>query len=275
VLWHRDLAKDYAVQSMTCRASPLVDGDHVILAAGGRPGACVIALDRHTGREVWHALDETVSNSSPIIITAGGRRQLIVWTDDSVSSLDPATGATYWRAALKTGNSDAIATPVWSGDLLLVSGLMFKLDSEKPGATVLWPENRGVTKRVLSPTSTPVLEGDVIYSANTRGELICLDAHTGKQLWAADKITARKTGPSIHITPHGDDAFLYTDEGMLIHARLTRAGYEEISRTKLIEPFYLFGGHKLTWAPAAFANRCIFVANGQELICVSLAANTP
>jgi outer membrane protein assembly factor BamB len=275
LLWRRDLGKDYGVQPCTVRASPLVDGDRVILGVGGKPDACLIALDRNTGREVWKALNEAVANSTPAIITAGGTRQLIAWTGDSISSLDPATGRIYWREAMKTSNNDDNSTPVCSGDSLLVSGLMFKLDADKPGARVIWPENRVVTKRILTATSTPCLAGDLVYSVNTRGELVCLDAHTGQQIWATDKVTARKTGPCIHITPNGDAAFLYTDEGMLIRAKLTRAGYEEISRTKLIEPFYAFAGHKLAWAPPAYANRCIFVCNEQELICVSLAAKSP
>jgi len=274
LLWHRDLAKDYATAELQCRPSPLLDGDRVILAIGGKPGACIIALDRKTGRDVWKALDEPVANSSPIMITAGGQRQLIVWTGESISSLDPATGATWWHEALKTSNNDDNATPVWSGDRLLVSGLMFKLEASQPAATVLWPENRGVTKRILSNTSTPAIDGDVVYSVTSRGEFVCLDANTGQQFWATDKVTARKTGPSAHITPNGDTAFLYTDEGVLIHARLKPTGYEEIGRTKLIEPFYSFGGHKLAWAPPAYANRCIYVCNQRELICVSLAAAT-
>lgn len=271
--WHRDLARDFQVAEMTCRASPLVEGDRLILAIGGKPGACVIALDRHTGRDLWQALDEPVANSSPIAITAGGKRQVIVWTGESVSSLDPATGAIYWREALKTTNNDDNATPVWSGDRLLVSGLMFRLAADRPGATVIWPENRGVAHRVLSSTSSPVIDGDVVYSATNRGELVCLDARTGARLWSTDRVTARKTGPSIHITPQGHAAFLFTDEGMLIRARLSPDGYEEIARTKLIEPYYLFGGHKLAWAPAAYANRCVYVCNERELICVSLAAD--
>jgi outer membrane protein assembly factor BamB len=274
VLWHRDLGKDYGVVQMSPRASPLVDGANLILNAGGK-GACVIALDRLTGREVWKALDEHVANSTPAIVAAGGARQLIVWTGDSVSSLDPATGAVLWREPMKTSNNDDNATPVCVGDLLLVSGLMFRLDAGKPGAKVIWPENRGVTKRILTATSTPWLTGDCIYSVTTRGEFVCLDASTGRQIWATDKVTARKTGPCVHITPQGDGAFLYTDEGMLIRARLTPAGYEEVSRTKLIEPFYFFAGHHLAWAPPAYANRCVFVCNEQELICASLAADMP
>jgi hypothetical protein len=42
---------------------------------------------------------------------------------------------------------------------------------------------------------------------------------------------------------------------------------------QLIEPVYPFGGHKLTWSPPAFANRCVFVRNEREIVCVSLAAD--
>ena len=274
LLWRKDLAKEYAIESFQSgRASPLIDGDLLILHVGGIPGACVLALDRNTGREVWTALDEAVSNSSPVIVTAGGQRQLIVWTDDSVSSLDPATGALFWREPMKTSNNDAIPTPVCTGDLLLVSGLMFKLDAEKPTATILWPDNLALLKRTLSNTSTPLLAGEFVYSATRTGELVCLEARTGKELWRTNKVTAKKSGPSIHITPQGDAAFLYTDEGMLIRARLTPAGYEELSRTKLIDPVYPFGGHKLAWAPPAYANRHVVVRNERELICASLAAD--
>jgi hypothetical protein len=226
----------------------------------------VLALDRNTGREVWKALGDAVSNSSPIIVNAGGRRQLIVWTDASVSSLDPATGTLYWREPMKTSNNDAVPTPVCVGDLLLVSGLMFKLNAEKPAATILWPDNLAPLKRTLSPTSTPLLAGEFVYSATRTGELVCLEAHAGKELWRTSQVTAKKTGASIHITPQDAAAFLYTDEGMLIRARLAPAGYEELSRSKLIEPVYPFGGHKLAWAPPAYANRHVFVRNERELI---------
>lgn len=272
LLWHKELAKEYGVEQFRVRGSPLLDGENLILFTGGKPDACVLALDRHTGREVWKALNEEVSNSTPILLSAGSKRQLIVWTDDSVVSLDPASGTIFWREAMKTSNNDCNATPVGAGDRLLVSGLMFRLDPGKPAASIIWPESRAVPKRVLSNTSTPLLTADAIYSVTSRGDFVCLDAESGRELWRTDKVTAHKTGPSVHITPNGDSALLFTDEGNLIRARLTRASYEEISHTRLIEPTYLFGGHKLAWAPPAYANGHVFVSNMRELICVSLAA---
>lgn len=271
VVWRHDLGKEYEVGVLQCRASPLLDGNLLILHPGAKPDACLIALDRRTGREVWTALNETVSNSSPIIVNAGGRRQLIMWTGDSVTSLDPATGAVFWREPMTTSSNDGNATPVSEGDRLLISGLMFKLAADKPGASIVWPEKRGVSKRVLSNTSTPLLAGDLVFSCTSKGDLICLDAATGAELWKTGKVTDRASGPSIHITPNGDGYFLYNNLGDLIRARLTRSGYEELSRVHLVEPLALFGGRKVAWSPPSYANRCIFVRNERELICASLA----
>src|SRR5207237_1002424 len=157
LVWEKRLEKQYQIEELKCRASPLIDGDLLVVFVGGKPWACLVALDKNTGKEVWKALDESVSNSSPIIVTAGGKRQLIVWTGESVSSLDPATGKVWWRERLLTSNNDAISTPIAQNDLLLIGGLMLKLDANKPAASILWPERRGVSDRVLSNTSTAVL----------------------------------------------------------------------------------------------------------------------
>jgi outer membrane protein assembly factor BamB len=272
MLWERRLEKDYKIEVLMCRASPLVDGNLLILFVGGKPGACVLALDKDSGKDVWKALDESVSNSSPIILTVAGRRQLIVWTGESVTSLDPATGKAYWREPLVTSNNDAIATPVWEKDLLLIGGLMFQLDSSKPAAKILWPDTKAVSRRVLSNTSTAALRGGYVYSARSSGEFVCLEARTGKQIWQTSKVTDLKGGASIHITWHEDAAFLYTDRGELIHARLTPRGYEETGRVTLLQPVFPFGGRKVAWSPPAYANRQVFARSEKELVCVPLLA---
>jgi outer membrane protein assembly factor BamB len=271
-VWERRLEAEYKIETLKCRASPLVEGDLLILHVGGKPGACVVALDKRTGAEVWHALDDAVSNSSPVVVTAGGKRQLVVWTCDSVTSLDPSNGQAYWREPLVTSNNDAVATPVWQGDLLLISGLMFRLDADKPAATVIWPESRGVARRLLSHTSTPLLAGGHVYGARSSGELVCLEAGTGKPVWETDEVTEPKAGASIHLTPAGDGVLMFTDEGNLIRARLTPAGYAETARARLIEPDYRFSAAKVVWAPPAYANGRVFARNDTELVCASLQA---
>ena len=250
----------------------MIEGNLLILFTGARPGACVIALDKKTGKEIWRALDDTVSNSSPLVILAGGKRQLIIWTDNAVNSLNPATGETYWREPMVTSSNDSIPAPVLQNNRLLISGLMFELNAHEPAATVLWPESKAVSKRILSNTSRPMLLGDYVYSAKSNGELVCLEAGTGNQVWGTTNVTELKFGASIHLTPNGNSAFLFTDEGNLILARLEPGGYREISRAHLLEPTAFLGVRKFAWTPPAYANRHVFARYYEELVCASLAA---
>ncbi len=273
VLWKRDLVKDYQVAFSPGMPSPLIDGDLLILFTGGKPDAAVIALQKDTGQEVWKGLDEKLTFSSPIVVTSGGKKQLIVWTQESVTSLDPAAGTSYWRQRLLTGSDYAVSTPVLHKDRLLIGGLMFQLDSDKPGATVLWPKSTAPARRIYSHTSTALFRGDHLFSAKSTGELVCVDARTGEQVWETDKATDLRNGASIHLTPNGDSVLLFTNKGELIRARLTAEGYQEISRVAVIEPTMPFGGRKVVWAPPAYANRHIFARSGKEIICASLAAS--
>jgi outer membrane protein assembly factor BamB len=270
VVWKVNLNDTYHVPVLQCRPSPLIEGNLLIMAAGANPGACLLALDKNTGQEVWKALDEPVSNSSPLVIEAGGKRQLIVWTGSSVTSLDPATGMTFWRERLVTSNNDAIASPVLHKNLLLISGLMFQLNAEEPSASILWPEARGVSKRILSNTSTPVLSGDHVYSARSSGELVCLEAATGRQVWQTNSVTDLKSGASIHLTPASPGMFLFNDQGELILAKLTPQGYREISRGLLVKPTSSMGNDKRAWVPPAYANGHVFARNDEEIVCADL-----
>src|SRR5262249_5821095 len=160
--------------------------------------------------------------------SSGGKKQLIVWTQESVTSLDLAVGTTYWRQRLLTSSDYAVSTPVFHKDRLLIGGLMLQLDPDKPAAKVLWPDAKAPSRRIFSDTSTALFRGDHLFSAKSSGELICLEASTGKQLWESAKVTDLKNGASIHLTPNGDSVLLYTDKGELIRAHLTSQGYQEI-----------------------------------------------
>jgi outer membrane protein assembly factor BamB len=78
--WKRNLSQDYdLIDSPNLTSCPLIEGHLLIVVIGGKPGACVVAFNRRTGSEVWRALnDPPRAFSSPIVINAGGKRQLIV-----------------------------------------------------------------------------------------------------------------------------------------------------------------------------------------------------
>ncbi|HLW67447.1 MAG TPA: PQQ-binding-like beta-propeller repeat protein [Gemmataceae bacterium] len=249
-----------------------MEGDLLIECIGSFPGtspSSVIAFNRITGKEVWKTPTEGLTNSSPVIVSAAGKRQVIVWTQGSVMALEPATGKLLWQEKMKTSAQDAVTTPVFHNNLLLLSGLMLKLDPDKPAATVLWPDTKAVSRRTLSVTSTALFQDEYLYSAQRSGSLVCLEAATGKKVWETEKVTDPGNEACIHITPNGDSAFLYNDKGELILAHLTPRGFQEVFRTLLLKPF----PKTKAWAAAAYANRHVFVRNDEELIGVSLAAN--
>ena len=231
---------------------------------GIKPKLGIAAFEKDSGKEVWKALDFGSYYSSPLVIAAGGKRQLIVSSGECVTSLDPATGKTYWREKFSGGRP--IPSPVFAKNRLLVNGLMFALDPDKPAASVLWPERK--PDAFLSDTTTAIFHGDLVLSHKRGDLLVCLDMNTGKQLWETDKVKS-----SMHtLTLCGDGVFVFTDKGELIWAHLNAQGYKEVSRTALIKPTTKDGKHKFVYSAPAFANRHVFARNDDELICASLAA---
>jgi len=274
VIWKRNLLTDYQLPPSSLDASPLIDGNLLIVSIGGKPEAGVVAFDLLTGREVWKALAEAATWSSPVIVSAGGTRQLIVWMRQSITSLNPTNGSVYWREPTVSGGSpgfSAVSTPVTQGDRLLISGLMFQLDVTRPNAKVLWPDTPSGTRRILSDTSTPLFKDESIYSPQSGGLFVCLDAATGQERWQTNTVTELRQGACVHLTPNGPSLFLFTDQGDLIRARVSPAGYTELERTHLIDPTSPLFEKKFVWAAPAFANRNIFVRNDRELRCYSLA----
>jgi outer membrane protein assembly factor BamB len=271
VVWKKDVQKEFANSYIDKAGSPLIEGQYLIVPVGAKPDACVIAFDKHTGREIWKSLDEEASASSPIVVHAGGKRQLIIWTPRAVTALDPATGKTYWRERLNTTQDATVSTPVYHEGNLLIGGLMLKLDADKPAAKVIWPKSRATARRILSDTSAALFRDNYVYSGRSAGEFVCLEASTGNQLWETDKVTDMKSGASIHVTANGDSALLYNDRGDLIRARLTPRGYQEISRAHVLEPPATWN-RKCAWAAPAYSNRHIYARTSDELVCASLVA---
>ena len=103
VIWSKNLQKDYGHEQTPVwgySANPLLDGNRLICLVGGQ-GTAVVAFNKDTGEELWRALDSSGEHgpgySSPVILEAGGQRQLIVWHPSALCSLVPETGKVLWQ----------------------------------------------------------------------------------------------------------------------------------------------------------------------------------
>lgn len=279
-VWSLDLNEAFKCETPYWGFSshPLVDGNKLILVAGGQ-GSVAVALNKMTGEVIWKALSaKEPGYGSPAIITAGGVRQLLIWHAESVNSLNPETGSVYWSVPLVPDYGMSINVPRQEGKYLFVGGIVNKavlleLDDSKPAVKEVWRASKDVG---IGPVHSPVLlEGNLMYGVHEHGELTAVDLPTGKHLWQTFKPTtgARRGGSATaFMVKNGDRYFILSETGDLIIAKLSPTGYEEISRAALIEPTHLAFGRTVAWSHPAYANRCIFVRNDKELICASLAA---
>ncbi len=301
-VWSKNFIKDYDAYLPVWgfAAHPLVDGDKLICLVGGSDGRLVVAFDKKTGKELWatESCSGDFGYCPPMIYEFGGKRQLIIWHTRGVLGLEPETGKRIWRvdfdakAALtaptprKIGDDQLFITSFYNGSMLL----RVKAD----GAEVIWRskakgEMPNLTTDLSSIMPTPVVSGDHIYGICSYGQLRCIESATGKRVWESMKATRGELTPAkvaaqdepanterwsnAFIIPNGDRYFLFNEQGDLIIAKLTPKGYEEISRTHLIDPTNTMAGmgRLVVWVHPAFANKCVFVRNDKEMICVSLA----
>lgn len=282
-IWARDFKKDFNIKTPMWgfAGHPLVDGQKLICLVGGE-GSVAVAFDKDTGQELWRALSATEPGyAPPTIVEAGGRRQLILWDPQALNSLDPETGKVFWSEPGKANAGMTIATPRQLGDLLFVTSfyngsVMMRLDPKEPAATKIWQSRKPSEKdtdALHTVMSTPFLEDGYIYGTCSYGQLRCLKADTGDRVWETFAATTEKSvrWGNAFLVKNADRFFLFNEKGDLIIAHLTPKGYEEISRTHLLDPINRDPGRPVVWSHPAFANRSVYARNDQEIVCASLA----
>jgi outer membrane protein assembly factor BamB len=285
VAWSHDLKKELNVQTPTWgfAGHPLIDGQRLICLAAG-DGTTVMAYDKDTGKEIWRALSaKEPGYSSPVMIEAGGKKQLIVWHPESANALDPATGAVLWSEPVKSKAGMSIATPrKWNDSLFFTSfyngSLMMRLAADKPGAAAVWRTEKASetdTTQLNAVMCTPFLQDGYIYGVCSYGQLRCVKADTGERVW--ETFEATTSGKPVRwanafIVKNQDRFFLFNEKGDLIIAKFSPKGYEEVSRAHLLEPTGEAAGRAVLWSHPAYANRRIYARNDKEIICADLAA---
>lgn len=155
IIWQKNLSVDFStkIPAWGMAGAPLVDGNQLIILAGGAPGAMVVSLDKQTGKELWRALDGPEPGyCAPVILEFGGQRQLIVWHPQAVVGLNPATGKTLWQQPFAVQSGLTIPTPRKIGNRLFVTSfyngpLMIDLGADGVSPKVLWQTGDQSTER--------------------------------------------------------------------------------------------------------------------------------
>jgi outer membrane protein assembly factor BamB len=287
ILWQRDLRSEYRIRmpNWGIAAHPITEGELMITQIGGAGDACVVAFDRRTGAERWKAFPDEASYAPPIVLEQAGRRLIVMPLGFRLVAFDPADGTLRWsHEQPKSSWPIAIPAPVVVGDLMFYANAhagsyLFRLARDRPAVEIIWERGRRPrTDDTLHPViPDPLVMNGLAIGVQTDGELRCLDLMTGKRQWETIQPMPKAWHATMHLVRAGDTgdrAWIFTEEGNLILARLTAEKYEELARARLLQPTLEQGprGRAVTWAHPAFAYRHIFARSDRELVCADLSA---
>ena len=258
--WRNDYASMIDTSKLFCGTaiSPLYEGGAIIVQVGSDVhGGRILALDPATGRERWTWKGPGPGYASPIAITAGGTRQIVTMTNESIVGIDAKGGASLWSVAFPDEWHENIITPVWTGTHLVVSGVRqgtqaFTLTNtgRKWQAAQAW-RNADVTM-YMSP---PVVADGTIFglSSKRKGQFVAIDLKTGATKWA----TEGREGEHASVLLSPTHVLFLTNAGDLVIARRDANAFAAEHRMELAP------GE--TWAVPVFVNGGVVVRDAQGL----------
>lgn len=166
-------------------ASPVIDGDLVYQNCDATGPSSIVALNKKTGEPAWTTKRPDAPRggwSTPILIEAEGRRELVLNGEASVNAYDPATGKDLWFAKAPTGRGEPM--PIFAnGNLYMVCGKPGNTYVLKPGGSGdvstshrVWEARRQGGRDLPSPS----VVGDYVLISSMSGILTTYDAKTGE-----------------------------------------------------------------------------------------------
>jgi len=194
ILWsRRDVNCDH---SMGPGSSPVLWGKLLILTLDGMDVQYMTALDTATGSTVWKTPrstdfagvdgDNRKAYSTATIFDIDGRSVMVTNGAGAAIAYDPKTGKELWLCNYKRGYSNVCRPIMAAGNILINSGFgKARLMAVRPGGKgdvtkthVAWQNDKNMP---IKPSLAVV--DSLIFMADDKGVLSCLDAKSGKLVW--------------------------------------------------------------------------------------------
>ena len=111
----------------------MIDGTTLIAAIGPQKGGSLTAFDAASGKMKWQWKEDGPAYASPVVVSAGGVRQVITNSQSNLIGVSLSDGKLLWKQPLKTSYDQNSVTPLIVGDLVIYSGLRILSPPFGPG----------------------------------------------------------------------------------------------------------------------------------------------
>ena len=259
LIWRNDHQRDFPATApeFGTAMSPVVEGETLIVHAGGSRNGALTAYDAATGAVRWTWKGDGPGYASPVIASFGGTRQVITQTQGKVVGVSAQDGSLLWEIPFTTDYQQNIITPVIVEGMLIYGGL------NKPTTAVRISRTSGkwATEQVWQNADVPMYMSSPVHAKGylyglthrNRGQFFCLDAKTGKTMWT----TRGREGDNASLVTAGDLLLATTTEGELIVARQNPAAFDVVKRYTVAE--------SPVWAHPAPAGRGVVIKDAESL----------
>jgi len=277
VVWSTDIMARFAGRGIMwgLAESPLVVDDKVVCTPGGRE-ISMVALDRKTGKTVWQCTGagDRPGYASPILVEYKGLRQIVTVMSQSIVGVRASDGKLLWRYPHKVYADENITTPLFHDGFVIVSGCV------KKGTTSLRLEVSGddcsVSMRWHNRTldnkqgGLVLVDGRIYGFAEHLGKStpwVCIDFKSGRDIFQSAPVQSSYKYRNGCLTYADGMFYLYSDDGHMVLAKATDAGFEVTGSLTLEDV-----GERPTWAHPVVCGGRLYVRYGDRLGVYSVSA---
>jgi outer membrane protein assembly factor BamB len=259
VLWARNICEQCGAKRLTwgVAASPLIDGNNLILVVGESEDAAIAALDKMTGELVWKALGQKPGYASPILADLGGVKQFVFFLGTDIVGITRDGKRVLWQYPWKTSYDVNAATPLVKGDQVFVGSgynkgcALLEIDLKAdPPVKAIW-ENRELRCQL----DTAILHEGYLYGFDDIN-LCCIEFASGKRMWEEKRFGQGALTMA--------DGLLYVlGNGNLGLVRPTPKGFDMISNVDGILA-------KRCWTKPTVANGRLYLRDEEQFKCLNV-----
>ncbi len=300
-LWQRDLKAEFdlTLDFFGVGATPLLEGESIIVNVGASDGPCAAAFDKLSGKMLWGAGDEWgPSYASPIPgDTDAGRRVFVFAGGESRPAtgglliIDPKNGhvdcSFPWRGvpyeSVNASSPLVVDSQVYISECYGAGGALLKIDTSGACSKV-W------SNEILNTHFMTAIHKDgYLYGIDGHGPqnapLVCIELATGKEVWREEPewmtpVSGDQGTRDYNLSPALASLLLVEGRclvlgqyGHLAWIDLNPEGYRELDRTHLFMA-------RQTWAMPALSKGLLYVGQNDpgldgtqtRLICYDLRA---